>query len=190
MSEPFSKVRFVASAPSPKEFKGQMLPGILVVGRSNVGKSTLINGILNAKLAFSSKKAGKTKALNYFLVDDSFYLIDSPGYGSTGFATMSTVQFSTLMEESLPSPSIRGIVLLLDLRREPSEEDKAFYSYLQSFHKPILVVLTKTDQMNQSALAKARKTALDLGFDRAIESELKLKNRAFLRKAILSLLKR
>ncbi len=159
-----------------------------MVGRSNVGKSTLINGLLGQKVAFSSKKAGKTKALNFFLVDDSFYLIDSPGYGSTNFATMSTVQFSSLMEEALPSRLVRAICLLLDLRREPGKDDIAFIRFLETFGKPIVVVLTKTDQMNQSALAKARTIAKELGFEKVLLSDAKGSTREKIRQAISSAL--
>ena len=159
-----------------------------MVGRSNVGKSTLINGLLGQKVAFSSKKAGKTKSLNFFLVDDSFYLVDSPGYGSTNFATMSTVQFSGLMEEALPSRLVRAICLLLDLRREPGKDDIAFIRYLETFGKPIVVVLTKTDQMNQSALAKAKATAKNLGFEKVLLSDAKGSTRDKIRQAISSAL--
>ena len=182
MSNPFARVRFVASAPSVKEFKGIYKPSILMVGRSNVGKSTLINSVLNQKIAFSSKKAGKTKSLNFFLVDESFYLIDTPGYGSTNFATMSTVQFSTLMEETLPSPLIKAICLLVDLRREPGN----FYRYLQGYGKKIIVVLTKTDSMNQSEKARALKWADAFGFSRPICSDAKGSAREKIRAAILA----
>ena len=186
MSNPFARVRFVASAPSVKEFKGIYKPGILMVGRSNVGKSTLINSVLNQKIAFSSKKAGKTKSLNFFLVDESFYMIDTPGYGSTNFATMSTVQFSTLMEETLPSPLVKAICLLVDLRREPGKEDLDFYRYLQGYGKKIIVVLTKTDSMNQSEKARALKWADAFGFSRPICSDAKGSAREKIRAAILA----
>ena len=188
MNESFKKVRFIASAPSISSFTGDYKPAVLMVGRSNVGKSTLSNGLLGQKVAFSSKKAGKTKSLNFFLVDDSFYLIDSPGYGSTNFATMSTVQFSGLMEEALPSRLVRAICLLLDLRREPGKDDIAFIRYLETFGKPIVVVLTKTDQMNQSALAKAKAIAKNLGFEKVLLSDAKGSTRDKIRQAISSAL--
>ncbi len=182
----FRKVRFVTSADSFTRHLEKELPIILMVGRSNVGKSTLINGLIGQNLAFSSKKAGKTKLLNYFLIDDTFYLLDSPGYGSTSYATMSTIHFSKMMEEGLKRPDLKAICLLLDFRRDPGEDDKAFFQYLRASGKPIIAILTKTDRMNQSEKAKARKIAKDNGFDLYIESELSGKTNDKIRKAILS----
>ena len=157
-----------------------------MVGRSNVGKSSLINALTNQRIAFSSKKAGKTKMLNYFLIEDKFYLVDSPGYGSTGFATMSTIQFSSMMEGYVKEPSLKAICLLLDFRREPGEDEKAFYRYLRNTGKPIIAILTKMDAMNQSEKAKAKKTALELGFDQFLESDLSAKSLDKIRNVIAS----
>lgn len=168
----FRNVKFVTSSVDLSHARKDNKPAILMVGRSNVGKSTLINKLVDQRIAFSSKKAGKTKLLNYFLIEDSFYLVDSPGYGSTGFATMSTIQFSTMMEEYLKEPSLKAIALLLDLRREPGEDDKAFYRYLLNSKKPIIAILTKMDSMNQSEKSKARKIAQELGFTQFLESDL------------------
>lgn len=180
----FAKARFIMSAPSLSSFKGDAKPMVLMVGRSNVGKSTLINALLGQKIAFASKKAGKTKALNFFFVDESFYLVDAPGYGTTDFATMSTVQFSTLMEETLPDPRLKVICLLIDMRVKPNPEDEKFYHYLQRFKKPIVCVLTKMDKMNQSERFAAIKRAEELGFTRALPSDLKPASVAKIAKAI------
>ena len=186
----FRNCRFVTSATTPKDRPKDNLPAVMMVGRSNVGKSTLINSLLGQRIAFSSKKAGKTKLLNYFLVDNSFYLVDSPGYGSTDYATMSTIQFSSMMEGYLKEPSLKGVVLLMDLRREPGKDDLAFVDYLLHSGKPIALVLTKVDQMNQSAKAKAIKMAEGLGFERILLSDQKGPSTEKIRLAIASLSKR
>lgn len=169
----FKKAQYITSSASPKDAPKDGLPFILFIGRSNVGKSTLINALTGMKsLAFASKKAGKTKALNYFLIDDSFYLVDAPGYGSTNFATMSTVQFSKMMEEVVLEKRLKGIVLLMDLRRDPGKDDIAFYHYLVGTRVPLLPVLTKADQMNQKEKASAKKRAEGLGLTNPIFSDL------------------
>lgn len=172
----FRSVKFVTSSPDLSYAHKDNKPAILMVGRSNVGKSSLINALTGQKIAFSSKKAGKTKLLNYFLIEDKFFLVDSPGYGSTSFATMSTIQFSSMMEGYVKEPSLKAIALLIDLRRTPGEDDKAFYRYLQQTGKPLLVILTKMDTMNQSEKAKARKIATELGFTQFLESDLSIKS--------------
>jgi len=158
----FRKCDFVTSQPDLKSKPGNYKPCVLFVGRSNVGKSTLINKLVGKEIAFSSKKAGKTKLINYFLVDDRFYLVDSPGYGSTLYANLSTINFAKMMEEFIEDPILRGIVLLLDLRHEPGKDDKQFIKYLQKSGVPLIYVLTKVDTMNQKELASAKKIAQSL----------------------------
>lgn len=155
----FRKARFVTSAPSLKEKPKDEKPAVLFIGRSNVGKSTLINTLTGQKIAFSSKKAGKTKMLNYFDIDDRFYLVDAPGYGSTIYANISTINFAKMMESYVKERSLKGIVLLLDLRHELGEDDVAFLNYLKNCGKPLLYVITKCDQMNQSGLSASKRLA-------------------------------
>ena len=184
----FRKARFVTSAPDLSARPKQELPAVLMVGRSNVGKSTLINALLDQKIAFSSKKAGKTKLLNYFEVDSSFYLVDSPGYGSTLYANLSTINFAKMMEDYVKEPNLKAIVLLLDLRRDLGEDDKCFIKYLQQTKVKMLVVLTKFDQMNQSERHKAKIRANELGLYQYMESDLSAKTVAKIRLAISSVL--
>ena len=180
----FKKARFTISAPSASSCPKDGLPCILMVGRSNVGKSTLLNGILGQKIAFASKKAGKTKLLNFFLVDEKMYLVDAPGYGSTSFATMSTIHFASMMEECLKLPSFKAVCLLLDLRREPGKDDLAFYQYLKDSGKPIIAILTKVDTMNQSELSLAKKRAEAMGLSQYLLSDSKGKSIEKIRLAI------
>lgn len=184
----FRKARFVTSAPDLASRPKDDLPAILMVGRSNVGKSTLINAVLGQKLAFSSKKAGKTKLLNYFEVDGKFYLVDSPGYGSTSYATLTTINFAKMMESYVKESSLKAIVLLLDLRRDLGKDDEAFIRYLEKTGVKMLVVLTKVDQMNQSERHKAEQRAQALGIREYVESDLSPKSIVKVRSAIANLL--
>lgn len=180
----FHNTHYVISAPSLKEAPKDGLPHVLFVGRSNVGKSSLINVLCSSKLAFSSKKAGKTKLLNYFLVDSAFYLVDSPGYGKTSYANLTTIQFSKMMEGYVKDKNLKAIVLLSDLRREPGQEDKDFLSYLLSTGIPVIGVLTKMDKMNQSERHEALLRAGRLGLVGALPSDLSPKSLDAIRKRI------
>ncbi len=184
----FHSSSYVKSAPSLKEAPKDGLPHVLFVGRSNVGKSSLINGLTGSKLAFSSKKAGKTKLLNYFLIDKTFYLVDSPGYGATSYANLSTIQFSKMMEDYVKDKSLKAVVLLLDLRRDPGEEDEAFYKYLVSTGVKLISVVTKCDKLNQKERHEASQRALSLGLSEPLFSDLSPKSLDLIRKAITDLL--
>lgn len=168
----FKKARFIISAPSLLDKPKDNLPAIMLVGRSNVGKSTLINALLGQKIAFSSKKAGKTKLLNYFLIDDKFYLVDTPGYGSTLYANLTTINFAKMMEDYVKEKSLKAIVLLLDFRHEPGKDDDAFYKYLRNTGVKIIPVMTKVDTMNQKEKYQANQIAIKYGFKDAIQSDL------------------
>lgn len=166
----FKKAQFVISAPSLKERPRDGKPAVLLVGRSNVGKSTLINSLCSQKIAFSSKKAGKTKLLNYFLIDDSFYLVDAPGWGSTLFANLTTINFAEMMEDYMKEDSLKAILLILDLRHEPAKDDASFLGYLRKSGVPLIYVLSKADLMNQKERAQAEKYAVSLGIKNPIFS--------------------
>ncbi|HAS56409.1 MAG TPA: ribosome biogenesis GTP-binding protein YsxC [Firmicutes bacterium] len=185
----FKKVKFITSSTEAKEGPKDNYPRVLILGRTNVGKSSLINALVGQKIAFSSKKAGKTKLLNYFLIDDSFYLVDSPGYGSTGYATKDTIQFSSMVERFLSSSTCKGILLLLDLRRNLGEDDVAFIRYLENSSHNIVTVITKADTLNQSALHKAKLEATRVGLNNPLFSDLSSKSINKIRSEIASLIK-
>lgn len=153
----FRNAKYVISAPSKEYRPKDNLKEIVFVGKSNVGKSSLINLLTNQKLAYSSKNAGKTRYLNYFLIDNSFYLVDSPGYGFTSYGSKEDVSFGEMMEDYFQNQYLKGCVFLIDSRREASEEDLMLIGYLKELEVPTVLVLTKADLANQSEIAKAKK---------------------------------
>ncbi len=151
----FNNVTFVKSAPSIKEAPKGQLPEILFVGKSNVGKSTLINVLTNRKrLAFTSSKPGHTKLLNYYNVDDKIYLVDAPGYGYAKGGIDLDALFANMMNEYFSqSKYLKLVLLLLDSRRELSANDEEILSYLKEDNIPFRIVLTKADKINQKEKA-------------------------------------
>ena len=157
----FKSVSYVISCPSKEYRPKDHLPEIVVLGKSNVGKSTFLNALTGQKIAYSSKKAGKTQLLNYFLVDSSFYLVDSPGYGYTEYGNREDVSFRDMMEGYFGNnPFLKGAVVLVDSRRGPSKDDLLLISFLKESRVPYLLVYTKSDLARQSELAACRKAPL------------------------------
>ena len=182
----FRNSSFLTSMDSFQKEPEKTLPMVMLVGRSNVGKSSLINALLSSRLAFSSKKAGKTKLVNYYNVDNKFYLLDTPGYGSTSYANLSTISFAKMMEDGLKKPNLKAIVLLLDLRRDIGKDDMEFIRYLENSGKPLIVILTKVDSMNQKEKHLAKKRAEEAGILRFLESDLSGKSNEKIREVIAS----
>jgi GTP-binding protein len=135
------------------------LPQVAFSGRSNVGKSSLINTLLQrtrSKVARVSATPGKTQAINFFLVNDHFFLVDLPGYGYARVPKSVRDAWGELIEWYLGgSEALRGVVHLVDARREPTEHDLHMVSYLGEIGVPALVVLTKMDKLKKSQRAAA-----------------------------------
>ncbi|HPF21617.1 MAG TPA: ribosome biogenesis GTP-binding protein YihA/YsxC [Syntrophomonas sp.] len=146
------KAEFVSSFVDIKSLPEDNLPEIALAGRSNVGKSSLINKIVNRKnLAKSSSTPGKTRTLNYYLINSAFYMVDLPGYGYARVSKQERDKWGKLIEKYLSSrPQLRGVIQLLDIRHPPTENDVAMQQYLEHYQVPILLIATKTDKVSRN----------------------------------------
>lgn len=160
-------IEFIGTFPNPGVTLDPPLPEIAFVGRSNVGKSSLINALVGrAGLARVSGTPGKTRALNVFRLPD-FYLVDLPGYGyaKADKSTRAAIQ-SILRGYITRRPGVAGIIWLLDIRRDPSPDDVSFFELLVERSHPVLAVLTKADKVGRSAqAARIRAIADAFGFE-------------------------
>jgi GTP-binding protein len=132
------------------------IPEIALVGRSNVGKSSLINKILNRRnLAKSSSTPGKTRTINFYLINQSFHLVDLPGYGYAKVSRTEQQKWGQIIEKYLKTrKQLRGVIQLLDIRHEPTENDGLMLEWLGHYDIPILIVATKADKISRGARQK------------------------------------
>jgi GTP-binding protein len=149
---------FILSAASAAQFPHTGLPEIAMVGRSNVGKSTLINTLVKQKIARTSAAPGKTRLVNYYLIDNAFYLVDLPGYGYARGGRESVEEFE-LLTQTYFDPSTReerrigGVLQLVDSRHPELPQDTAGYNWLLAVQAPVAIVATKIDKLNRSEQA-------------------------------------
>ena len=154
----FAKAKFVKSAPTIAQKPEKNLKEIVFIGKSNVGKSSLINALVKNKgLAKTSSKPGYTKLLNYFEIDDKFYLVDAPGYGYTASGGKLLDSFSKMMETYFENPSLAGVIFIVDSRHKLSKDDVDFYNYIVEKDIPFTLVASKCDKLNQSEKAAMKK---------------------------------
>ena len=137
------------------------LPEVAFAGRSNVGKSSLLNSLVRRKsFARVSRTPGRTREINFFRVNNGFVLVDLPGYGYARVSKAKKSEWRPLIESYLRrTTQLRGIVLLLDIRREPSDDDLAMLDYLAELEVPTIVALTKMDKLSKAA-ARERATGI------------------------------
>lgn len=184
----FRKCDYVISCPQKSFRPKDSLPEIVFLGKSNVGKSTFINELAGRKVAFSSKKAGKTKLLNYFLIDGTFYLVDSPGYGYTEYGSREDYSFRDMMEDYfIGNPLLKGAVLLVDSRRGLSDDDSLMVDYLRKNSVPYVLIYTKSDIAKQSEIAKCRSASVKYAPKEVFFSP-RFSDVSSLRKSIIALL--
>ena len=149
-SIPFNVARFLTSALKTEELPETNLCEIAIAGRSNVGKSSLINHLLRSKkVAKVSSKPGKTERINYFLIDDRLFLIDLPGYGYAKTSKALQKKWGFWVDKYLQERELRLILFLLDARREWTTEDYRFLKWALHKQIPLILVLTKVDRLKQ-----------------------------------------
>ncbi|HEY8832427.1 MAG TPA: ribosome biogenesis GTP-binding protein YihA/YsxC [Gemmatimonadaceae bacterium] len=146
------------------------LPEVAFAGRSNVGKSSLLNALVRRKsFARVSRTPGRTREINFFRVNNSYVLVDLPGYGYARISKTRKAEWRPMIESYLRrTTQLRGIVLLLDIRREPSEDDRAMLDFLAELGVPTIVALTKADKLNK---AGAREKVADVSRTLALEPD-------------------
>jgi GTP-binding protein len=147
--------KFVLSAASAPDFPNTGLPEIAMVGRSNVGKSTLINALLKQKIARTSAAPGKTRLVNYYLIEETFYLVDLPGYGYARGGPASAETFEVLTQQYFdpdvqPGRRIGGVLHLIDGRHPDLDADQMAHRWLVRTEAAVAVVATKMDKLNRS----------------------------------------
>jgi GTP-binding protein len=150
---------FVVSAPGPMQFPRDGKPQIAIAGRSNVGKSSILNALLHRKnLVKTSATPGKTQLINFFIINDSFYFVDLPGYGYARVPQSVTDAWAPMIEGYLKnSRQLAAVVVLLDSRRTPDERDVRLIEWLRQFDLPAIYALTKSDKLNRQETERAKK---------------------------------
>ena len=162
-------VELTISAVRESQYPTDNKKEFLLIGRSNVGKSSFINTIINRKsYARTSATPGKTQTLNFYKINDTFYLVDAPGYGFAKVRNALKKKFGLIIENYLKSrENLQKVFLLIDFRHKPTEDDILMYEYLKYYNIPVTIVCTKTDKVSKNNHEKNKRT---------IMKELKLDN--------------
>lgn len=149
-------VELTISAVRESQYPTDNKSEFLLIGRSNVGKSSFINAIINRKnYARTSATPGKTQTLNFYKVNDEFYLVDAPGYGFAKVRNYLKKKFGLIIENYLKSRSnLKRVFLLIDFRHKPTEDDVLMYNYLTYYNIPVTIVCTKVDKVSKNSHQK------------------------------------
>ena len=156
-------VRLEVQAVRRSQYPENDKPEFMLVGRSNVGKSSFINAIVGRKnIAYTSGKPGKTQTLNFYLVNENFYLVDVPGYGYASVDKKTQEKFGKMIEEYLEKrDELIRVFMLIDFRHKPTEDDLLMYNFLKYYSIPVTIVATKVDKVGSSKIEKNKKVILD-----------------------------
>ena len=154
MSVNLHNAQFVLSAVSPKDFLDDGLPQVAFAGRSNVGKSSAINRLLNRKnFARVGAVPGKTVHVNYFRIDDAFYLVDLPGYGYAQVSKGERDRWGKLMEDYFARPELLTLgVMIVDARHKPTADDRTMARWFRDTGRPLVVAANKLDKLKKSEI--------------------------------------
>ena len=164
----FNNVTFIKSCPTRKEKPQVVKSEVLIVGKSNVGKSSLINAMTNKKkMAFTSSKPGHTRLLNYYDIDNQFYIVDAPGYGYAKGGLDLDRLFAEMMESYFDNnKELKFVLILLDARRELSADDQEIIDFVKESKVSYFIVITKYDKVNQKEKAALNKRLAAEGFNK------------------------
>ena len=162
-------IELIISAVRESQYPIDKKEEFLLVGRSNVGKSSFINTIINRKnYARTSSTPGKTQTLNFYKINDEFYLVDAPGYGFAKVRNSLKKKFGLIMESYLKSrENLKMVFLLIDFRHKPTSDDIMMYDYLKYYNLPVTIICTKVDKVSKNNHAKNKNI---------IQKELNLKD--------------
>ena len=154
-----TSVEFVTSAVRRSQYPIDKMPEFLLVGRSNVGKSSFINTLVNRKnLARISAIPGKTQTLNFYLINGSFYLVDVPGYGFAKVSKVLKNKFGLIIEDYLKErDNLKRVFMLVDFRHKPTNDDVMMYDYLKYYQIPVTIIATKSDKVSKNSYEKNKK---------------------------------
>ena len=160
----FETQGFVKSVFNLNDIPKLRLPEVILCGRSNVGKSSFINSLFNRKnLAKISSTPGKTRSINYYKIDEKFYIVDLPGYGYAKVSKSEREKWGKLVEDFLNNPGYISLAFhIIDSRHKPTILDEQLNNLLKSRNIPYVVVLSKIDKLNQSQIAASKKTVKEI----------------------------
>lgn len=151
-----NEVELIISAVRESQYPEDNKPEFLLIGRSNVGKSSFINTIINRKnYARTSSTPGKTETLNFYKINNDFYLVDAPGYGFAKVRNSLKKKFGLIIENYLKSRNnLKKVFLLIDLRHKPTSDDILMYEYLKYYNIPVTIICTKADKISKNSIEK------------------------------------
>ncbi|GAA4062218.1 ribosome biogenesis GTP-binding protein YihA/YsxC [Amphibacillus indicireducens] len=151
-----TQAEFTISAVAPKQYPAENLPEIALAGRSNVGKSSFINKMINRKaLARTSSKPGKTQTLNYYFINEFFYFVDVPGYGYAKVSKTEREAWGKMMETYFSEREpLRATILVVDIRHKPTNDDVMMYDFLKHYQIPVMIIATKLDKIKKGQVNK------------------------------------
>jgi len=156
-------VDLAISAVRRSQYPTDEKPEYLLIGRSNVGKSSFINTLVNRKnYARTSGRPGKTQTINFYNINDDFYLVDAPGYGYAGVSKTKRKKFGLMIEDYIVNrDNLKQVFLLVDFRHRPTNDDILMYNYLKHYKIPVTIVATKTDKIGITLQQKQRNAILN-----------------------------
>ena len=159
-----TSVDLTISAVRRSQYPTDHLPEFLLVGKSNVGKSSFINTIVGRKnYARTSSNPGKTQTINFYLVNNAFYLVDAPGYGYANVSKKKQKKFGLMMEDYLTTrPNLKQVFMLIDFRRKPASDDLMMYNFLKYYKLPVTIIATKIDKVGITLQQRQRNAILDV----------------------------